>query len=360
MLKSLQLLIFLLFLSSTFQQSEIDSLEVEEVITSKNSRYIAILEIGTPPQKIRVKISTSYCGLWLLDKSIFGKGYDPRISKSLIRGTFRSNIAFVNGTMSKETLKIGSLKAERQSFLLVDYVKEEKLKDLIYEGLIGLGYKCAAESVGNVDFIFSFIHDINNRGKDIKNLFTFDINDKGGNALITIGALDKRVNVNSKIYKTSKIDRVSFNGQWQIGLFGIFFDNNEYFKVREKLMVGIGKSFLSVTKKFFDFVVLKFFQKDIEKKVCYIEESEMNEIYCNGDYDISKLGNVHFIVGKWYLTIKKEKLFSDVEVNGKKMKWCRIVFHKQYDYFYISQILFSNTILVYSQDDNLIGFYKKS
>ena len=360
MLKSLQLLIFLLFLSSTFQQSEIDSLEVEEVITSKNSRYIAILEIGTPPQKIRVKISTSYCGLWLLDKSIFGKGYDPRISKSLIRGTFRSNIAFVNGTMSKETLKIGSLKAERQSFLLVDYVKEEKLKDLIYEGLIGLGYKCAAESVGNVDFIFSFIHDINNRGKDIKNLFTFDINDKGGNALITIGALDKRVNVNSKIYKTSKIDRVSFNGQWQIGLFGIFFDNNEYFKVREKLMVGIGKSFLSVTKKFFDFVVLKFFQKDIEKKVCYIEESEMNEIYCNGDYDISKLGNVHFIVGKWYLTIKKEKLFSDVEVNGKKMKWCRIIFHKQYDYFYISQILFSNTILVYSKDDNLIGFYKKS
>ncbi len=308
MLKSLQLLIFLLFLSSTFQQSEIDSLEVEEVITSKNSRYIAILEIGTPPQKIRVKISTSYCGLWLLDKTIFVKGYDPRISKSLIRGTFRSNIAFVNGTMSKETLKIGSLKAERQSFLLVDYVKEEKLKDLIYEGLIGLGYKCAAESVGNVDFIFSFIHDINNRGKDIKNLFTFDINDKGGNALITIGALDKRVNVNSKIYKTSKIDRVSFNGQWQIGLFGIFFDNNEYFKVREKLMVGIGKSFLSVTRKFFDFVVYKFFQQDINKKICYIEESEMNEIYCNGDYDISKLGNIHFIFGKENLTIKQEKL----------------------------------------------------
>ena len=359
MLKSLQLLIFLLFLSSTFQQSEIDSLEVEEVITSKNSRYIAILEIGTPPQKIRVKISTSYCGLWLLDKSIFGKGYDPRISKSLIRGTFRSNIAFVNGTMSKETLKIGSLKAERQSFLLVDYVKEEKLKDLIYEGLIGLGYKCAAESVGNVDFIFSFIHDINNRGKDIQNLFTFDINDKGGNALITIGAFDKRIDINSKMYKISKIDRVSFNGQWQIGLFGIFFDNNEYFRVREKLMVGIGKSFLSVTQKFFDFVVLKFFQNDINNKVCYIEKNEMNEIYCNGDYDISKLGNLHFIVGKWYLTIKKEKLFSDVIVNGKNMKWCRIVFHKQYDYFYISQILFSNTILVYNQQNDLIGFYKK-
>ena len=58
-------------------------------------------------------------------------------------------------------------------------------------------------------------------------------------------------------------------------------------------------------------------------------------------------------------TIKKEKLFSDVIVNGKNMKWCRIVFHKQYDYFYISQILFSNTILVYNQQNDLIGFYKK-
>ena len=83
MLIFLQSFTFLLFLSSTFQQSEINSLEVEEVITSKNSRYIALLEIGIPPQLIRVKISTSYCGLWLLDKSIFGKGYDPRISRSL-------------------------------------------------------------------------------------------------------------------------------------------------------------------------------------------------------------------------------------------------------------------------------------
>ena len=359
MLKIIQTLSILLYFTLTYQQNEIESIEVEEVITAKNSRYIALLEIGTPPQKIRVKISTSYCGLWLLDKTIFGKGYDPRISKSLKRGTYRAKIAFVNGTISKETLKIGSLKAESQSFLLVDNVKEEKLKDLNYEGLIGLGYKCATESAGNVDFIFSFIHDINNRGKDIQNLFTFDINDKGGNALITIGAFDKRIDINSKMYKISKIDRVSFNGQWQIGLFGIFFDNNEYFRVREKLMVGIGKSFLSVTQKFFDFVVLKFFQNDINNKVCYIEKNEMNEIYCNGDYDISKLGNLHFIVGKWYLTIKKEKLFSDVIVNGKNMKWCRSVFHKQYDYFYISQILFSNTILVYNQQNDLIGFYKK-
>ena len=33
----------------------------------------------------------------------------------------------------------------------------------------------------------------------------------------------------------------------------------------------------------------------------------MNEIYCNRDYDISKLGNIHFILGKLYLTIKQEK-----------------------------------------------------
>ena len=342
------------------QEQPVETLEVEEIITDKNSRYIGILEVGTPPQKVRVKISTSYCGLWLLDKTIFNKGYDPSISSSIKKSTYRSKIAFVNGTMGTETLKFGSLIAEKQYFLLVDNVREDKLKDLNYEGLIGLGYKCATEASGNIDFIFSFIHSTHNRGKNLRNLYSFEINDNGGNASITLGNIDKRVDINSKFYKVAKIDRIFFDGHWQIGLYGIFFNNNEYFKTSDKLMVGIGKSFLSVTKRFFDFMIMKFFRNDIDKNVCFIKIEESHQIYCDENYDISKLGDINFIVGKWYISIKKEKLFVNVVENGKNMKWCRVVYHKEYDYFYISQILFSNMILVYSKDDSYIGFYKKS
>ena len=356
----------LFILSFSNEDSTKASLILETTHSSQSTNHHLLqISIGTPNQNLKVKLSSAFCGLLILNKNFFSpKGFDPSKSTTSISHNFSTSKSNFIGKIHKDHIKISNYLLENISFLLVNKITlEDKINELDYDGIIGFGYKCTYEGIGNVYFIDEIKKQLlkqNKNNKNIHNVFSLELNDNNNQGIINIGEIDNKINVNSNNYKTVDVDRYIFDGQWQVKLYSIYFDNNNlFYKINSKISIGIGGYIFNVDKKFFDFVVDNFFKNDNE---CEIKINNMNvsEIYCNDNYNINKIGNLSFVVGKWNFKIYSKKLFINIkDENNINKKWFVMVHYNKYDQFYISQSLFTNSIFVYDIDNNLIGIYNK-
>ena len=60
---------------------------LSEIITEAkmgyNIRHFIEIGVGTPPQVLKVKLSTAICGIWVLNTNFFGRGFLPSNSGTL-------------------------------------------------------------------------------------------------------------------------------------------------------------------------------------------------------------------------------------------------------------------------------------
>ena len=84
-------------------------------------RQITSFFIGTPFQAIKVKLSTAICGLWVVDKRVYGHGFVANDSTSYQDLQMEGKVDFTKGGMSSDVFKYANLVTDRPvPFLLVN------------------------------------------------------------------------------------------------------------------------------------------------------------------------------------------------------------------------------------------------
>lgn len=324
---------------------------ITEAKMGQSIRHLVTIEIGTPPQKLDLKLSTAICGIWVLNKHMFGRGYIPEKSGTLEALLQDNIIDKVSGKVISDTIYLGDVVLKEVPFLLVYESEKLDKKTILYDGLIGFGYKCKAKSVTNINLLERFAKESGD-----KQIIGYQINHEMQCGSIILGRIPDRVDQQSRLYRTIPVHQDNYNGHWEVDLYAVYF-NDKFFSVRSSLSIGIGGTLISVTDKFFDFLLNEIFNHYIYLGVCELHKDEVWEIFCDRDFYVDEIKDISFIVGKWNFKIYSKSLFRDVRVKGEKKKWFAIIYHQKYNQWYISQNLFSSSIFVFNKEANSIGIY---
>lgn len=330
---------------------------LSEIITEakmgRNIRHFLQIGVGTPPQTLKVKLSTAICGIWVLNSNFFGHGFLPSGSGTLQSLDQDSHIDKVRGKIVSDTITI-SAKVELKDipFLLVFKTDEGAQQKFDYDGLIGFGYKCKAKRPSNVN-LFDKIAKVIENGKQI---LSYEVNHDLRTGEIVYGKVSNKIDQKSRLFRQLSVNPLNNNGHWEIHLHSVYFDDQIY-QVNAPLSIGIGGGLLSVEEVFFDHLLRKKFAPFIVSGVCELVKEDVWEVFCNTDFDENQFEYIAFVVGKWNFKIKGELLFQNVYRKGKNRKWFSVVYFSKYNKWYISQTLFKNSIFIFNKENDTISFY---
>lgn len=333
---------------------------LSEIITEAkmgyNIRHFIEIGVGTPPQVLKVKLSTAICGIWVLNTNFFGRGFLPSNSGTLDSLSQDSHIDKVRGKIVSDTITIGkTIELKNLPFLLVFKTDEGVRQKFDYDGLIGFGYKCKANRPSNVN-LFEKIAKVLDNGKQI---ISYEINHDLKTGEIIYGKISNNIDQKSRLFRQLSVNPFNNNGHWEVYLHSVYFDDQIY-KVDAPLSIGIGGSLLSVQEAFFDYLLRNKFGPFIKSGVCELVKEDVWEIFCNTDFDEKQVEYIAFIVGKWNFKISGESLFQNVYRKGKERKWFSVVYFSKYNQWYISQTLFKNSTFIFNKENNTISFYFKN
>ena len=254
--------------------------EVSELKMGKNIRNLIPIKIGSPSQNLKVKLSTSFCGLCLLNKEKFNYGYDISISKNLkiLSKEIKKN-NFGYGYFISDSINFCGLNANNKNipfFLIENYIKNNSLN---FDGIIGFGFNCK-KNENNLLLLLS-------QGKsNFKNIFSLEQNYNENYSKFLIGNYPKNINFNSKFYYSAKLLNNNQKENWKILLHSIYFDDNEIFYVNKPISIGLGGLALNVIEEFYEFIKEKYFESLFEINECEEIIEEVSEILMKKNSEI--------------------------------------------------------------------------
>lgn len=129
-----------------------DNLGVAAATLTNGNEYLCEVQIGTPPQKLKLNLDTGSSDLWVFSTStrssqVNGQAkYDPSTSTSSVRqgGQSWSITYFDESTASggvwKDSVSIGGLIVTEQVVETADTVSPSFSQDSASSGLVGLGF----------------------------------------------------------------------------------------------------------------------------------------------------------------------------------------------------------------------------
>lgn len=334
----------------THQKSILRKLS-EEIIAEKTGYHFknrVYIEIGSPPQKFKLKLSSSFCGIWVHNKKYFENGFDSTLSSTYSRNEGSVLMENVSGVVSHDKMDFINYNIDSMPFLLVDL--DSKEDNVNYQGMIGLGYRCSYEQY----FSFELMRFITVNSAPIKNVFFVRLSQESG-GYIELGDLPSKIDYNYEKYKTMKVIQEYRTPSWIVKLDSVYFDN-DMILIKDNLSIGLSGAFFSVKKDFFSKIKDKYFKNYIEKGLCKFKNREVYEITC----DLSSkpdIGMISLIVGKWNLKIDGKSLFVKLEREEGMVQWFGIVYYSEFDKYYISQALFRDRTFVYDKINNEIGYF---
>ncbi|XP_061183045.1 lysosomal aspartic protease-like [Saccostrea echinata] len=197
----------------------------------KEIQYYAVIGMGSPPQQFKLMFDTGSSTSWVPSKKcnqsniacLLHNKYDS--SKS---STYRTNgteceinygIGTVKGFLSTDTVTIGDIKIQNQTFVEVTEESGNLFATAIYDGILGMAYpKIAVDHVLPVFYnmlkqklvsapIFSFYLDRNRTGKEGGELILGGSDPKFYSGNFTY------INVTRRGYWQFKMDGVKINGK---------------------------------------------------------------------------------------------------------------------------------------------------
>ena len=230
-----------------------------EVFTNQNGVPSLVLALGTPPQQFNFYISTILSKLYIIQKNKEVKNaYDSKSSSTFQCSNyetirlpyFGSNIKGIEG---KDTLTLFSnLKINSFPFMLIT----EGHPGYYYNGTIGLPYQ------EKEDKDYSLLYQLSING--LIDYQVFYIKRTGDKLNFIIGEyplLFKQHYKECQLMKRTKDGEL--NKKWMCNLHSIFFDNYKMFYIDEPISFSIGGNIFCVSKEFYEYIVMNFFEKAI-------------------------------------------------------------------------------------------------
>ena len=97
------------------------------------------IKVGEPPQIVNLKLSTSFCGIYILNKKYFNKGMSLDDSHSARTINIDAKLNDYSGVLVQDLIEIPSFPPIQFSFLLINKSPKEFKT---YDGAIGFGTNC--------------------------------------------------------------------------------------------------------------------------------------------------------------------------------------------------------------------------
>lgn len=333
-------------------------IEINDKNYGPNLANIVEIYIGTPKQKLEVKLSSAFCGLFVLRKGVFLKGYELESSLTAKRQSSKVSFQSFRGEVVKDEITLSNYSAANVPIFVINYADKTFLE---YDGYLGLGYKCHNLLSTNTDYSVSILNYlISDSGK--KNLFYLSLygEDKGK---LFIGEYPPELKTMKKFYykKILLLDNGA-NNSWSFILKSVYNSNGVFITINEPVSIGLTGSFIAVGEKFYNFVIWHFFYESglhFNSDCFQSIREDVDEIYCNNNFSPESLGVFSFVVGKWNFKVKGKDLFYKVKRYDIEQNWFSIVHYHRSEKWYISQKLIRDSVFVYDEENKEIGVFKK-
>lgn len=362
----------LIFKSFSFPLIEDDHLQHPTEIIDKNfgPNLISMLqvEIGSPPQTLFLKMSSAFCGIYVLDRSIFGRGYTPIASASFEKVMMNIDLVKYKGEIIAENIRISTFSLVKIPIFLINSAEKEFTD---YDGFIGFGYQCdipkTISSQYSIDVMRYLIKSNDQKSFKAKKVFFFQPTpDEPSKFFLAFYPVEK-TQIKKFYYKTILLTENKLDHQWKFKLDSVYITDSEligdlpaFIKLDATVSIGLTGAFIAADKKFFDFIVWKFFLDGNLNFIdsCWEQGGDTHQIFCDETFDIKSLGVFHFIVGKWNFKIKSEDLFYKVNKFSTTYNWLSIINSEKIEGWYISQKLIKNSFIIFDEEENEIAMIK--
>lgn len=330
------------------------------------------IEIGTPPQPMRIKLSSRFCGLAVLKHESFGRGFQLTKSSSAHHMKSNMHLKHYNGLIIKDIISFGNFYNINTPIFLI--IHPNTIEPNI-EGVLGLGRNCINSNMQNINEheyildIFSLLINNNNNNNHNESLLfkkkrVFYLSHQGNSALISLCEYPKSLSSLKPFqYKTipllvNAVNVYSYN----VVLNALVFDTKELIPIDQVISIDLYGTYFVVYEKLFKYIIKKYFMLDefvIVDECKLIEVNEIEQLIC--DKYVNVFEYIMLLFGKFSLKIYIKDLFMKMEINGQIKEVFVIVMKKQ-KYLYnnenemcISQWLFKNKTFVYDNEKNIIG-----
>lgn len=228
-----------------YMPNEKISLASTLVQNSYNLQYSTIIGFGTPVQQLSLTLDTGSSYTWVPSTNCYCheslNSFDDKAS-STYRNlsqevTLRYGIGAVKGYFSKDTLTLGDLKAQNQTFVLTTF--DTDLDSLASDGLLGLGFKELSDNTP------TFIDTLKSQNQISSSIFSFYINNKDNSytdSVFTIGEYGLQK------YGTGvsmKIDVIEGYGFWLSYLDSFYVGGKKLNRKMSIAIIDLGSSLIS-------------------------------------------------------------------------------------------------------------------
>lgn len=325
----------------------------------QNKLYFIQISMGNPSKEYKLKLSTLFQGISLIDIRRNRKGYNSTTSITF-KPIKENHTNFLGwGVISADTLRINETEIEINDvpFLLV---KKTHYATTLYSGLFGLAYDTEDASEDNAKSTFDFIGNLPKLKDSYSPLIGLKcINESDG--VMSIGELPEEIHYNIKLYHKCPLLSIKNQHSWSCRLNAIYFKDLYLYQINSKIDFTLGGSSMVVPKDLYEIMVERYFKTEFENETCRYNEDEAEyfftrfvQIVCNKNYDTQRIGLIAFVFGKWTLKISSEKLFY----YSKQSHYFSIVFDKDGDnYLVFSSILLSDYYIFFDKQNKHLGFY---
>ena len=336
-----------------------NNIELSDANIGPNFVNILSVKLGEPFQQLSLKISTSFCGLYVLDKITFNRGYSLNQSSTGKKVSEKGQLNDMSGEIIADFLKISQNPSLLISFLLIRSLKAQFTD---YDGAIGIGTNCNSPyNIEKKQYSFDLLSIIQKIYENSHQVFSLTI-DSNGITILDLGNYPFKIQTLSKSFYYKRIP-LSINprtNSWEVKLAGVYLENNSFLKVNQNIAIGTSGAFIAVDQQFFSFFIWNFFlnhdsELSFNNNCFQTNGNYVQEIYCNENYDISQIGTISLVIGKHTIKIESDKLFYEVKRNGRLQRFFSIVHYPTNDKWYISQKLIYDATVVYDNKRKEIG-----
>lgn len=327
--------------------------EKQTLLTKKIRLFTINVELGTPPQLFRLKLSTLFQGVFIVNIKQNTQGFSSKASSSFqeIKRIINDYGVGLIATDSFTISEIGTINIF--PFILFDDPKFSHNER--YSGILGLAYqmdpKYEESSQGFYD-LFTFFENTEGRHRQLLGIRTNNV-DEG---IMYIGDYPAEIKQNKKKYKRCPITSSDKVHSWRCNINAVYFDDNELMAVNLPVDFILGGNIIGVNNKVYEAIKDKYFAKAIQENLCYLDRDDEPyvQIVCFPGFDRSSLGVLSLVFGKWALKLPMHHLFY--KLHGL---FYFIILTEEFDinYWFISPTMLYGIYIFLDKDNKELGFY---
>ena len=388
----LNLIIFFFKLNLLYSQIVIPFTTLKENITPSDyastfmyssfcNKIETKIKIGTPNQEIDLRIKTLRIPLSINSVKMgtykiirFNQSNSSSYIPLHIQAYYYGELDFTNAIKSKELMNFQkNLTLENITFLL----GIEDFNNHRESGVLGLQIPDSDQRVKDVGFIKQI------KERNLINNYTFfieydkELSNFTGKGNLIIGKFPHEYNPNKydiKKYKEFYAEIVGGSLGFKIkqALYGNTSINEDF-----KALLAVEDNFIRGTKIFKTILLEKFFNKNIDKRLCheskfsYLENTNSEFFYCEKNINLTEFENITLIVDNFGLNEDDENNSNNthlvIELNYKDLftefdnKYYFLIYfpdnNYESTYFKLGKILFQKYLLNFNYENKKIGFY---